>query len=90
MASVRRLAAGVAGAAAFLAIAAAAAFWSVRAANDRSVQRAAAPLLGCPAARIEVRERSTGDAAEWYRVRGCGRDATLICSAPDYDCFVSP
>jgi hypothetical protein len=90
MVSARRLGAGVAGAAAFLCIAASLAFWSVRVENDRSVQRAAAPLLGCPASRIVVRERSAGDAAEWYRVRGCGRDATLICNAPDYDCFVAP
>lgn len=87
---VRRLAVGAAGAAAFLTIAAAAAFWSVRAENDRAVRRIASPLVGCPAASIEVRERSVGDSAEWYRVRGCGHDATLVCSAPDYGCFLSP
>lgn len=80
----------VAGTSAGLALAAALAFWSVRAASDRSVRNAASPLIGCPAADIEVRERSAADTAEWYRVRGCGRDATLVCNAPDFVCFVSP
>jgi len=73
-----------------LAAAAALAFWSVRVASDRSVKNAASPLIGCPAASIDVRDRSAGDTAEWYRVHGCGRDATLICSAPDYECFLAP
>mgnify|MGYP001547349718 CR=1 FL=1 len=86
----RHVATAIAGTTAGLSLAAALAFWSVRAASDRSVKNAASPLLGCPAADIEVRDRSGSDTAEWYRVRGCSRDATLICSAPDYVCFVSP
>jgi hypothetical protein len=61
---------------------------SVQAANDRSVTRIASPLVGCPAAELEVVERSQSDTGETYRVRGCGHDATLVCSSPDYVCFV--
>jgi len=90
MASARELATGVGAAAAFLCIAASLAFWSVRTENDRSVRRAAAPLLTCPESSIEVRDRSAGDSADTYRVRGCGHAATLVCGAPDYRCFLAP
>ena len=90
MSSARRIVAGALGAASALGLAAALAWWSLRAADDRSVRNVASPLLACPASRVEVVDRSDGDSADWYRVRGCGRTATLICSAPDFECFVSP
>lgn len=58
-------------------------------AGSREIRRIAAQLIPCPAEQIDVVASDASDTAEVHRVRGCGIDATLICSAPDFDCVIA-
>ena len=64
--------------------------WRSMHANTRELQRIAASLMPCPADHIEVVDSDSSDTAEVHHVRGCGMAATMICSAPDFECVLAP
>ncbi len=68
-------------------VSAAVGVWYVVREQEKSVILTASRLLKCPAERVELLSSSTGDTADVYRVRACGREVTLMCSSPDFECF---
>lgn len=58
-------------------------------AGEREIQHIAARLMPCAADEIEVLASDASDTAEVHQVRGCGLQATVICSAPDFVCALA-
>jgi hypothetical protein len=60
--------------------------WHRSCSDQRDLRVIAGRLLACSPEGIEILSSETSDTSELHRVRGCGREATVICSAPDFVC----